>query len=63
VVCSIEAGEYSEGFPEVQWGYLKKGVIINFPVWGLIHYEELEPDLKLIARAENENLLGDGRKR
>jgi hypothetical protein len=50
VVCVIDAGEYSEAYPEAQWGHLKKGVLIAFPKWGLIHYEEAEPDLELIAR-------------
>lgn len=51
VVCSIDGGEYSDDYPKSQWGYLKKGVMINFPLYGLIHYEEAEPDLQLIARA------------
>ena len=50
VVCLIDAAEYSEGYPESQWSYLKKGAIIQFPLHGLIHYEEVEPDLQLIAR-------------
>jgi hypothetical protein len=31
VVCSIDNGEYSQEHPEAQWGYLKKGVMIEFP--------------------------------
>lgn len=51
VVCVIDAGEYSAAYPEAHWSYLKQGVLINFPVHGLIHYEEtVEPDVKLIAR-------------
>jgi len=50
VVCSIDSGEYIEEFSEAQWGYLKKGVMINFPMWGLIHYVEPEEDLVLISR-------------
>jgi len=51
VVCSIDTDEYTEKHSKVQWGYLKKGVMIEFPLWGLIHYEEPEEDLELIARA------------
>jgi len=51
VVCSIDGGENSDEHPEAQWGYLKKGVMIKFPIYGLIHYEEPEPDLQLIARS------------
>jgi len=50
VVCSIDDHGYSEDFPESQWSYLKEGVMINFPMWGLIHYAEPEEDLKLLAR-------------
>ena len=51
VVFSIDADEYAPGYPKTQWGYLKRGVMINFPKFGLIHYEETEEDLELIARA------------
>jgi hypothetical protein len=50
VVCSIDTGDYSDGYPEAQWGYLKRGVMIDFPRYGLIHYEEPEPDLRLMER-------------
>ncbi|GAB3785810.1 hypothetical protein [Dyella agri] len=50
VVCSIDDQEYSDEFPESQWSYLKEGVMINFPMWGLIHYVEPEDDLELLAR-------------
>jgi hypothetical protein len=50
VVCSIDTKQYSEEHPESAWGYLKKGVMILFPKYGLIHYEEPEEDLELIAR-------------
>ena len=52
VVCSIDTGEYSSGHTETQWGYLTKGEIIEFPLFRLIHYEEPEEDLRLIARAQ-----------
>lgn len=52
VVIDFDAGEYSPDYPEDRWGgFLKKGVMINFPLYGLIHYEEtLEPDVRLIGR-------------
>lgn len=50
VVCLIETGEYSEEHPEGQWSYLKKGAMVEFPKYGLIHYEQPESDLQLIAR-------------
>jgi len=51
VVASIDTDEYSDGYPAAQWDYLKKGVMIEFPRYGLIHYEEPDDDLQLIARA------------
>jgi hypothetical protein len=50
VVCSIGTGEYSAEAPESDWSYLKKGVVIRFPKFGLIYYEKPEPNLALIAR-------------
>ena len=52
VVCSIDTDEYSAEHPKEQWGYLKKGVMIEFSLYGLIHYEEAEPDLELMGRAQ-----------
>ena len=52
VVASIDTNEYSSEHSKAQWGYLKKGVMIEFPKHGLIHYEEPEPDLQLIERAK-----------
>lgn len=50
VVASIDTRHYSAEHSEASWGYLKKGVIIKFPMYGLIHYEEPEEDLQLIER-------------
>ncbi len=52
VVCSIDRNEYSEHQPKEKWEYLKKGVVIDFPKYGLIHYEEPEEDLYLVQRSE-----------
>jgi len=52
VVASIDTNEYSGEHSEAQWGYLKKGVMIKFPLHGLIHYDEPEPDLQLVKRAQ-----------
>lgn len=52
VVCLIETDEYSEGHSKEQWGYLGKGMMVEFPSFGLIHYEVAEEDLMLIRRAQ-----------
>ena len=51
VVCSIDTDEYSDECPESEWSYLKQGVVISFPRFGLIHYVETEEVLQLIERA------------
>jgi hypothetical protein len=51
VVCVLDTGEYSPRYSEAEWGYLKQGVIIDFPTYGKIHYKEaIEPAVHLIAR-------------
>jgi hypothetical protein len=53
VVFIIDSDEYSPNYPKAYWGgYLTKGAMVHFPSYGLIHYEEMEEDLQLIARAE-----------
>jgi hypothetical protein len=52
VVASIDTNEYGSGHSAAQWAYLKQGVMIDFPKYGLIHYEEPEPELQLIARGK-----------
>lgn len=51
VVCSMDDGVYTDGHPESAWGDLGRGVMIEFPKWGLVHYEEPEEDLELISRS------------
>ena len=50
VVCSVDAGQYSDDHPAGAWGYLEKGVMISFPTYGLIHHVEPDEDLVLLAR-------------
>lgn len=52
VVCVFDAGAYSAEFPESQWSYLKKGVLVRFPKHGLIHYQDVvEPEVLLVTRS------------
>jgi hypothetical protein len=50
VVCSIDTDEYSYEFPRAQWEYLARGVLVKFAKYGVIHYEQAEPELELLAR-------------
>jgi hypothetical protein len=49
VVCSIDTKEFSEEYTEADWSYLQKGVMIDSPKCGLVHYKESE-GLSLVAR-------------
>jgi hypothetical protein len=51
VVASIDTDEYTPEHPKTEWEYLKRGVMVKFPEYGLIHYEEAEPDLALVERS------------
>ena len=52
VVCSIDRGKYSPAYPRDVWGYLGRGVLVLTDAAGLIHYDEPDDDMKLIARAQ-----------
>jgi hypothetical protein len=56
VVSDMDTGEYSNEHPEVQWGYLKTGVMIEFKsTYGLIHYSDKpDSDLTLLRRASSQ---------
>jgi hypothetical protein len=56
VVISFDTEEYAASQPKSQWAYLKRGILVEFPLYGLIHYEEAERDLHLIERASLSNI-------
>ncbi|WP_374339322.1 hypothetical protein [Methyloversatilis sp.] len=58
VVCSIDSGQYSSQYPEAEWSYLKKGVLIQFPQLGLIHCLEWDVGLELISRESSGDAPG-----
>lgn len=47
VVCSMDDGIYAEEFSKSDWEYLKVGIMIKMDDGELIHYPELDSDLKL----------------
>lgn len=49
-VCSIDTDEYSDAYKKEHWSYLRKGVVIEFEAFGLIHYELPETDLTFVRR-------------
>lgn len=50
VVGIISSGQFADGFPATEWLYLKRGILVQFPRFGLIHYETVEPDVALVSR-------------
>ncbi|MGJ5151347.1 hypothetical protein [Bradyrhizobium sp. SZCCHNRI1058] len=50
VVCSIDAGQYSDDYPEQAWAYLQTGVMIDWDRQGLTHYERPEAGMMLVGR-------------
>ena len=50
VVCSLDTNQYSVDYTRENWGYLKRGVLVNFPKFGLIHYESDQNDFRLITQ-------------
>jgi hypothetical protein len=40
VVFSVDAGEYSNEFPEAEWAYLKSGVMVKAENGALIHLDD-----------------------
>ena len=52
VVCSIDRNEYTSKHSKETWRHLKKGVVIEFPKYGLIHFEKPDSDLLLVKRGK-----------
>jgi hypothetical protein len=49
VVTVLDTKQFSDNYPE-GWTDEKVGVFIETKRWGLIHYLDLDDDVKLIAR-------------
>lgn len=47
VVCSVDDGIYTEEFSKSDWEYLKVGIMVKMDDGELMHYSELDFDLKL----------------
>ncbi len=50
VVCSIDAGEYSDEYSSNDWRYLEKGILVELECTGLVHFPEEDPELRLFER-------------
>lgn len=52
VVCSMDTDEYSPSYTKEQWGFIKKGIMVERKRMGLIHYVEPDNDMVLLERAK-----------
>lgn len=50
VVCVIETGMFTTEYPAEDWAGLEKGLMVLTEQVGLIHYEELDEDVRLVKR-------------
>ena len=51
VVACLDRIEYSANFPETEWAYLERGILVQTDFAGLIHYPELGAEhFALVAR-------------
>ena len=50
IVCVIDTGSYSSAYPE-SWSYLQEGFMMDVAGMGLVHMNEADEDLELVARA------------
>jgi hypothetical protein len=54
VVFVIDTRSYSPEFPDADWSYLRRGFMLDVERGvGLVHLEEADEDLELIARTES----------
>ncbi|WP_408952895.1 hypothetical protein [Lysobacter sp. Hz 25] len=55
IVALIDRGEYSAKFPQAEWAYLERGVLVETDFGGLVHYPNgfKHDELSLIARADD----------
>lgn len=51
VVFVIETRSYSPAFPEADWSYLGSGFMLDVEGVGLVHEQESDEDLVLVAPA------------
>ena len=48
VVCIIEDSLFSDEFPQADWAFLQKGLLVKLDDGQLIHYPEIDEDLLLL---------------
>jgi len=51
VVFSLDTGEFGAGFPEAEWRYLARGIMLRTERAGLVHLPESDEDTLILPRA------------
>ncbi len=49
VVCIIEDSLFSHEFPQADWAFLQKGLLVNMDDGQFIHYPEIDEDLTFVV--------------
>ncbi len=57
VVCSFDDNSYSDDYIKADWNYLEKGILVKTENAGIIHYEDVEKEFKLISREPGNDKL------
>src|SRR3989442_16032646 len=50
VVTILDSKEFSPNYPESEWGYLERGILVESQDAGLIHFIEPERGTRLLKR-------------
>jgi hypothetical protein len=51
VVIILDTDSFSSSFPQSEWSYLGRGFMLEVGGYGLVHLEQSDQDLRLVARA------------
>ena len=52
VVSSFDAAEFSARYPESDWEYLGRGILVDTKEAGLIHLDVASPDLEKVSEGD-----------
>ena len=49
VVCSLDTNEFTSEYPEIEWAYLKSGIVVKTDSGETFHYTEPDEDFELVS--------------
>jgi hypothetical protein len=53
VVCSIDTGEFTNEFPEAEWGYVTSGIMVRTDGGELFHYGKADEDFEQLPGSDS----------